>query len=162
MPRITLERPGAPPVAYRFEGDAVTVGRAASNDLLLDDPLLSRRHLELIRDGDGRWRVRDLDSSNGTKLNGRAVRGSAPLADGDRIGLGGTTLVFSDAPAVARADAGGRDGGERETARLSGAVRIGPTGGGTVSCPRRGSASRRRPARCSTRSSASPPARRRC
>jgi pSer/pThr/pTyr-binding forkhead associated (FHA) protein len=46
-----------------------------------------------VQDGAASWSVVDLGSTNGTELNGRRID-SAPLADGDRITIGGTDLVF--------------------------------------------------------------------
>jgi pSer/pThr/pTyr-binding forkhead associated (FHA) protein len=40
------------------------------------------------------WSVVDLGSTNGTELNGERITGETPLAHGDRITVGGTTIVF--------------------------------------------------------------------
>jgi hypothetical protein len=72
---------------------AVTViGRANECELRLDDPGVSRRHAE-IRVNGGDAEIIDLGSTNGIRVNGKAVP-SARLLDGDRIDLGSTTLVF--------------------------------------------------------------------
>jgi len=73
--------------AVAVDADVVTVGKDAANDLVLDDPFVSARHLRLER-RDGRWRVRDLGSTNGTLLAGVRVTeaelpAGAPLAVGD-------------------------------------------------------------------------------
>ena len=60
----------------------------------IDDGNVSRRHAELSRDHDERWTVVDLGSTNGTEVNGRRVTRRTPLADGDRISIGGMELVF--------------------------------------------------------------------
>ena len=65
----------------------MTVGRAADNDLLLFDPEVSRHHARLEPAGAG-WRVVDLDSTNGTWVNGHRVR-RAPIAPGDELAFGG-------------------------------------------------------------------------
>jgi pSer/pThr/pTyr-binding forkhead associated (FHA) protein len=57
------------------------------------DPNVSRRHAELREEG-GSWWLVDLDSTNGTELNGKRVQ-RAKLADGDRIRLGELELVFA-------------------------------------------------------------------
>jgi hypothetical protein len=74
-------------------GDPFVIGRSRECDLVLDDPNVSRRHAELREEG-GSWWLVDLDSTNGTELNGKRVQ-RAKLADGDRIGLGELELVFS-------------------------------------------------------------------
>ena len=68
------------------------VGRGADADLQLSDTGVSRAHAELRLEG-GTVRVVDLQSTNGTLLNGRRVR-IATLSDGDRLDLGATTLVY--------------------------------------------------------------------
>jgi len=68
------------------------VGRGAEADLRLPDTGVSRAHAELRLEG-GTVRVVDLQSTNGTLLNGRRVR-IATLADGDRLDLGATSLVY--------------------------------------------------------------------
>ena len=76
------------------------LGRAASADLVLDDPWVSRCHCELCED-QGQLVVRDRGSLHGTLLNGRAVR-EAVIQRGDRLGVGLTTLVASYVPAKSR------------------------------------------------------------
>ncbi|HET8662065.1 MAG TPA: FHA domain-containing protein [Micromonosporaceae bacterium] len=109
----------------------VVVGRDPACHLVVDDPLVSRRHAE-VGWVDGAWSVRDLDSRNGTYLAGRRVA-TAPVAPGAEIRLGdaargpvlavahaetGQTLVDELAPAVA----GRTQAAEYEA---SGRVRIG-------------------------------------
>lgn len=75
---------------------AVTVlGRGTDVDLRIDDPGVSRRHAEIRRGsrGSDQTVVVDLGSTNGTVVDGSAVR-EAPLGDGSRIMLGSTTVVF--------------------------------------------------------------------
>ena len=65
----------------------VGVGRAVDNELVLDDPSLSRKHAKMRRVGVGRVEVEDLNSSNGTYVNGRKVgRGAAGPGDTVRFG----------------------------------------------------------------------------
>lgn len=69
------------------------IGRSRDCDIVLGDANISRRHAE-IRPADGGWAVNDLGSTNGVLLNGRRIRGTAPLRAGDRIELGTTELSF--------------------------------------------------------------------
>ncbi len=71
------------------------IGRSSACDVALDDASASRRHAELRRRG-GKTVLVDLDSTNGTLVNGRRVR-EAPLRAGDRITIGTTTIVFERA-----------------------------------------------------------------
>jgi two-component system, cell cycle response regulator len=73
-------------------GDAVTLGRDPAN-LVLRDGQTSRYHATVSRADEG-WALTDLDSTNGTQLNGAPVHGMVPLRDGDRIGVGRTIIKF--------------------------------------------------------------------
>jgi Protein of unknown function (DUF3662)/FHA domain len=75
-----------------IEGPVMQIGRAPGCDIVLDDRNVSRRHAEIRRRGPVVVLV-DLDSTNGTIVNGRRVR-EHPLADGDRITLGNSRLTF--------------------------------------------------------------------
>ncbi|OIJ66585.1 FHA domain-containing protein [Streptomyces mangrovisoli] len=68
----------------------VRIGRAADNDLVVDDLLVSRHHAELRVRSDGSYEIADLGSHNGTYLNGRAVTGpdAADVGRGDIVGIG--------------------------------------------------------------------------
>lgn len=81
----------------------VTIGRAQHASVTIDDKTLSREHTEVYPE-QGRFLVRDLESKNGTFLNGSLVRQAEPLKHGDRIKVGPATFVFlmdpSDVPAV--------------------------------------------------------------
>lgn len=65
----------------------VRIGRAADNDLVIDDLVVSRRHAELRVLADGTYEIVDLGSHNGTYLNGQPV-GRAPVTPGDIVGVG--------------------------------------------------------------------------
>ncbi|AKJ15055.1 ABC transporter ATPase [Streptomyces incarnatus] len=66
---------------------SVRIGRAADNDLVVDDLIVSRRHAELRAHSDGTYEIVDLGSHNGTYLNGRPVTRAA-LGPGDIVGVG--------------------------------------------------------------------------
>lgn len=65
----------------------ITVGRGVGNDLVLDDPSMSRKHSKLRRLGNGRIEAEDLQSANGTYVNGRKIT-SAQLGPGDTLRFG--------------------------------------------------------------------------
>ena len=75
-----------------LDADPFTIGRSRDCDLLVDDANVSRRHAELRSDGES-WRIVDLGSTNGIKVNRRRVD-EAVLRSGDRITLGVTDLDF--------------------------------------------------------------------
>lgn len=68
----------------------VTIGRHASNQIVVGDSQASRYHCVVERAPEG-WRVRDLDSSNGTRVNGQLIK-SALLLGGDMITIGKTSI----------------------------------------------------------------------
>jgi pSer/pThr/pTyr-binding forkhead associated (FHA) protein len=83
---------------YAIEGDHMLVGRTAESTIRLTDTRVSRRHGEITRlagaaNGMDVYLYRDLDSTNGSLVNGQRVS-RAELRDGDQIQLGSTTLVF--------------------------------------------------------------------
>ncbi|MEU8590124.1 FHA domain-containing protein [Streptomyces sp. NPDC048664] len=69
----------------------IRIGRGADNDMVIDDLVVSRRHAELRAHANGAYEIVDLDSHNGTFLNGRPVS-RAPVTAGDIVGIG--HLVF--------------------------------------------------------------------
>src|SRR5262245_39477857 len=70
-----------------------TLGRSATNRIVLKDDLCSREHAEVYH-ADGRWRLRDLDSLNGTNVNGERLDSQWELAAADEITVGRTQMVF--------------------------------------------------------------------
>ena len=75
-----------------LSGKEIQVGRDSSNGLAISDPSLSRRHCILSRNGT-EYKIRDLDSRNGTFVNGTAVKES-PLRHGDQISIGDSVFIF--------------------------------------------------------------------
>ena len=82
----------------------VNIGRADYNDLVVPDPSVSTSHAKLQR-REGVWVLIDLDSTNGTFVDGERVKGEAPLAPGTTVRFGDVQLVFEptdDALGVAK------------------------------------------------------------
>lgn len=73
-------------------GVARTIGRAPGADFILDAALVSRVHCQLLPLPDGGLEVRDLESTNGTYVNGTRIE-RARLAPGDRVQVGRVELV---------------------------------------------------------------------
>jgi pSer/pThr/pTyr-binding forkhead associated (FHA) protein len=71
----------------------VVLGRSFDSDIQVLDTQASRTHAEITGER-GRFTLRDLKSSNGTRLNGRLVEDEAALKFGDKIGIGGTIYQF--------------------------------------------------------------------
>jgi len=95
MPRLIIERPGAPPRLYELkDGSTIHIGRAASNDITLPHSSISRSHA-LLEGQRETWFVRDQHSANGVLLNGVRIE-HAELKSGDIIGLGDIKLRFEN------------------------------------------------------------------
>ncbi|MFF0886509.1 FHA domain-containing protein [Streptomyces sp. NPDC001046] len=77
----------APTTVRPLPSRTVRIGRAADNDLVIDDLVVSRRHAELRALPDGTYEITDLGSHNGTYLNGSPVT-TAPVGQGDIVGIG--------------------------------------------------------------------------
>ncbi|NLE77336.1 MAG: FHA domain-containing protein [Chloroflexi bacterium] len=87
--------------AWMLDRPSTVIGRDDTCDVPLPDRVVSRRHAVIERNEDG-YRIRDLESKNGTFVNGREVRGETPLQDGDEIQIAlHFRLAFVDAGATA-------------------------------------------------------------
>ena len=84
-PQLRIQLPGHPEETFVIARPRVTIGRDPTNDLVLDSPIVSRRHAELEVRADGVW-LRDIQSANGTAVNGRPSTEQA-LRDGDAAAL---------------------------------------------------------------------------
>ena len=84
---------GTPEKTFRIlSGGIRTIGRATGADFIVDAPLVSRVHCRLTALPGGELEVKDLDSTNGTFVNGARVE-TARLVSGDRLGVGRVELV---------------------------------------------------------------------
>jgi hypothetical protein len=101
MPHLMIQNGNGEPHRHELEGEKITIGRHPENNLVLDDGSISSHHAEIFRMESG-WVVRDLGSSNGTRLNGEAIQ-KAAVNDGDTITFGGVeTRFLQDSPAPAK------------------------------------------------------------
>ncbi|WP_251178132.1 FhaA domain-containing protein [Adlercreutzia agrestimuris] len=82
--------------AYDLVGSRLSLGRESKNSITIPDINASRCHAELTLSPQGVWVLTDLGSTNGTFVNGREIA-SQPLTNGDRITIGTTNFVFSQA-----------------------------------------------------------------
>lgn len=101
MPHLIVNVPGEEPHRLELVQDVV-VGRVAPADVIVADAKVSRCHCTFVKQATG-WSVKDLGSSNGTRVSGRVVK-THPLRHGDRVEIGRTVLVF-EAAAAKRFDA---------------------------------------------------------
>ncbi|HLX31254.1 MAG TPA: FHA domain-containing protein [Gaiellaceae bacterium] len=92
--RLVVQRSPSLEAGSEFPVDSapVTIGRGGQNDLVLDgDEFASARHARIEARGDGVW-VQDLESTNGTFVNGARVVGAERLKPGDVLRVGETDL----------------------------------------------------------------------
>jgi len=109
---------------HRIDRSVVRIGRAMDNDIRLTVPLASRHHCRLEADDSGVWVV-DLESANGTQVNGKRVD-RVRLSPGDVLGVGGAKVVVEELGAGAVEESLGEehpaDDAADELATLSGEV----------------------------------------
>ena len=76
-----------------LDTERITIGRQSGCSIVIRDTNVSREHVQLRRRPHG-WTVRDIGSTNGTRLNGVRVEGEQTLANGDIIMLGAIKVTF--------------------------------------------------------------------
>jgi FHA domain len=86
VPKLILTTESQGKVAYEFAEQSITIGRAADNMIVIDDPSVSNRHALLEISGET-YRLKDLDSTNGTKVNGVPITETFLRFD-DRVRFG--------------------------------------------------------------------------
>jgi len=88
-------------------GQVTTIGRSATNRVVLQDDACSRNHCEVFF-SEGEWRLRDLGSRNGTSIGVQRVTGDTLLSSGDVIAIGECRLAFTTSLESAPASPAGR------------------------------------------------------
>ena len=92
FPRLVVREGGRVVQEIELRGD-LGIGRAEDNELQLMDPKASRHHARIHAEGE-RFVLTDLDSANGTRLNGMEISTPQPLEHGDRVVIGDTELTY--------------------------------------------------------------------
>jgi pSer/pThr/pTyr-binding forkhead associated (FHA) protein len=98
-PLLVIRRQDASPGEIEWNKAVLTLGRDSANDIVIDHPLASRRHARLEHDETGYF-VRDLESTNGTYLNGDRIEGAHALRNQDRVWVADTEIIFNDPEAT--------------------------------------------------------------
>jgi hypothetical protein len=99
MPRLLIQHGGESSRVYELLGDRpISIGRAKSSTIVLDDASVSRLHAIVSANLDGHWQIVDRDSSNGVKINGAKVK-EATLRSDDEITVGEFRIRFEDSKA---------------------------------------------------------------
>lgn len=102
MPSLFVIRGNDQGRRFELEGSVITIGRDSSNTVQLHDSGVSRHHAE-IRRMENRFRLVDLNSSNGTLVNGKRIQ-EHWLSSGDQIQMGRTLMLFTCPPEDAERD----------------------------------------------------------
>lgn len=99
MPRLVIHHSDRHSQVLELAGERpLSIGRAKSSDLVLDDPSVSRLHAVVRVNPDGRWEIIDRSNTNGIKINGRPTEESL-LGSNDEISIGAFRLRFEDSSA---------------------------------------------------------------
>jgi pSer/pThr/pTyr-binding forkhead associated (FHA) protein len=86
---------------HHLPAQTATLGRAVECDVVIASKSISREHTRLCHEG-RRWFVEDLNSTNGTYLNGERVVGKRDLRDGDSLKVGDIAFIFHDPDTTTR------------------------------------------------------------
>jgi pSer/pThr/pTyr-binding forkhead associated (FHA) protein len=92
MPKLIISG-----IAHELMDEAITIGRGPDNTIVVNDPSISTHHAQLVLEGQT-YRLRDLDSTNGTRVNGKPVTEAVLLFD-DRIRFGAAEARYESSDA---------------------------------------------------------------
>ena len=90
--KLIVQPQDGDPWSYELSATETLIGRSPAHPVHLDDKAVSRDHAAISWEGDG-FVIEDLQTTNGTRVNGKRVR-SSPIADGDQLRVGKTILTF--------------------------------------------------------------------
>jgi pSer/pThr/pTyr-binding forkhead associated (FHA) protein len=97
--RLVVRQGPIPGQVFELTKDEISVGRDISNDFVVNDAEVSRKHAKLTLEGD-RYKIEDLNSTNGTYIDGQRLIGPHVLAIGEIIMFGDNVgVVFDGEPA---------------------------------------------------------------
>ncbi|MGE0882201.1 MAG: adenylate/guanylate cyclase domain-containing protein [Blastocatellales bacterium] len=98
MPNFYVQTQGNKGYTFEISKPEISIGRELKNDLILDDPRVSRVHATIFK-VDGGVILRDLESGNGTFVNGHRIQPNLDfrLKEGDQVKMGSCTLTFQTA-----------------------------------------------------------------
>lgn len=90
--RLVVRRGPQPNQIYELKQDSISLGRDIKNDIVINDPEVSRHHLQITRTADG-YTIEDMGSTNGTFIGGHRINTPRALTHGEMIGLGETVTL---------------------------------------------------------------------
>ena len=95
MAKLRIKDENGKERVHELIDDVTSIGRASSNVIQVSDEKASRQHFRVDKDATG-FKVVDLGSTNGTKLNGLRIESDTHLRPGDQLSLGKTTFIYED------------------------------------------------------------------
>jgi hypothetical protein len=126
--RLIVRRGPQPNQQYDLTRDTITIGRDITNDIVINDPEVSRHHARLVQTATG-YALEDLRSTNGAFVNRQRITSPYQLSHGDLIGLGETiTLVFEGGMGASPSVASTLVGGSQQPAPMPSYQQGGPVG----------------------------------
>ncbi|MFZ0677625.1 FHA domain-containing protein, partial [Candidatus Binatus sp.] len=90
---VAVDRIDPVPAEYSLMKDEISIGRGEDNDVVIPHASVSRQHARLMR-RDGGFELMDLNSTNGSYVDDRQIRGSAFLSSGSQVRLGDIRFVL--------------------------------------------------------------------
>ncbi len=95
--KLSVRQGPRPNLVFELDQERYSIGREAGNEIVIEDPQVSRRHAQLTRQGSS-YLLEDIGSTNGTYVNGKRVTAPVLLANNDTIGLADTVVLAVQAP----------------------------------------------------------------
>jgi pSer/pThr/pTyr-binding forkhead associated (FHA) protein len=95
MPKFMVFFEGKPLNTYMIDEPVITIGRLPENTISIANMGVSRRHIRIEEDADRKFICTDLNSLNGTTVNGKRVK-KVPLNSGDKITIGKFTIIYEE------------------------------------------------------------------
>jgi pSer/pThr/pTyr-binding forkhead associated (FHA) protein len=92
MPKLIITTQSQGKIGYEFTEDVITIGRSPENMIVIEDGSVSSRHAQMEREGET-YRLKDLGSTNGTRVNGLPVKDQVLKFD-DKVRFGGVESRF--------------------------------------------------------------------
>jgi hypothetical protein len=94
--QLVMRSGPTPGAAFSLEGDQINVGRDSTNEIVINDAEISRRHARLTFQG-GEYVLEDVGSTNGTFVNGQRLTGPRVLKPGDVVSFGEQIMMIYEA-----------------------------------------------------------------
>lgn len=95
--KLSVRQGPRPNLVFELDKPSYMIGREAGNDIVIEDPQVSRRHAQLTRQGSSYF-IEDIGSTNGTYVNGKRVMAPMLLVNGDMVGLADTVIIAVQVP----------------------------------------------------------------